>query len=256
MLLPRISFELLALAAATTLGVACASSNQPEPAHAESHQPAHAESHQPGHAESHGHGHGDGHGPAPLGHRFEHAADYRGFDDEKRAAWQKPEEVIQLMAITPGMTVADVGAGTGYFEPYLSRAVGPNGRVLALDIEPDMVRHLEQRAADEELANVEARQVAVDDPGLAEASVDRILIVDTWHHIPSREAYATQLARALRPGGEVVIVDFTADSPGGPPTHERLAPATVIGELAAAGLDATTVSETLPRQYVVVGRRK
>src|SRR5690348_4715148 len=81
--------------------------------------------------------------PAPYAHRFEHAEAWsKEFDDPARDAWQKPDRVVAAMQIMFGMVVADVGAGTGYFEPHLSRAVGAAGKVLALDVEPDMVRHL------------------------------------------------------------------------------------------------------------------
>jgi len=151
--------------------------------------------------------------------------------------------------------VADVGAGTGYFEPYLAKAVGATGRVLALDAEPHMVAYLKQRAKKEALANVAVQQVVATDPGLAEGSVDRVLIVNTWHHVPQRPQYAAALNRALRPGGFVVVVDFTAESPEGPPAHARLSPGTVIAELQTGGLTARTIAESLPLQYVVIGQK-
>lgn len=106
-------------------------------------------------------------------HSFEHADEWATkFDDPSRDAWQEPEHVVAAFGASQGMTIADVGAGTGYFEPHPSRAVGPKGKVLALDIEPDMVRHLRERTARERLDNVEAGQVAADDPGLHAAAVD------------------------------------------------------------------------------------
>jgi len=152
------------------------------------------------------------------------------------------------------MTVADIGAGTGYFEPHLGRAVGPAGRVLALDVEPNMVDHLRERCAEAGLANVEARRVAPEDTGLAPASIDRILIVDTWHHVGERERYAARLREALRPDGAVLVVDFTLASPHGPPPPMRLSAEEVAAELAAGGLAVEVVPETLPWQYVVRGR--
>ncbi len=195
--------------------------------------------------------------PPAYQHRFEHAEQWaREFDDPSRDAWQKPEIVVAAMQIAPGMTIADIGAGTGYFEPHLSRAVGPNGRVLALDTEPDMVRYLSERAAREQLANVDARKVAPDDPGLPVASVDRVLIVDTWHHIANRAAYASLLAAALKPGGEVIIVDFRRDAQRGPPPEHRIAPEEVARELSAGGLAAHVTDTGLPEQYVVVATRR
>ena len=192
--------------------------------------------------------------PAPLVHRFRSAEEWaKIFDDPTRDAWQKPDEVVALAKIEPGMIVADLGAGTGYFEPHLSRAVGPTGRVLALDVEPDMIRYLKDRGARDGWTNVEARLAATDDPGLADASVDRVLVVDTWHHVPARVEYAKKLRSALRAKGLVVIVDFTKESKNGPPPQHRLAPESVRQELATAGLSAEIVVENLPDQYVVVG---
>ena len=187
-------------------------------------------------------------------HRFEHADQWaKEFDDPSRDAWQQPERVIAAMQIAPGMTVADIGAGTGYFEPHLSQATGASGKVQALDVEPDMVAHLRDRALREHLDNVEARQVAPDDPGLARASVDRVLIVDTWHHLANRTVYAARLAAALKPGGAIIVVDFRHEAHRGPPPEHRIAPEEVVRELAAAGLTARVVDVGLPEQYVVMG---
>ena len=196
--------------------------------------------------------HGRGHH-----HRFDDAAGWsKVFDDPARDEWQKPARVVEVMAIAPGMTVADVGAGTGYFTPYLSRAVGPSGKVIAEDVEPDMVKWLGERANREGLANVEALLGAKDDPRLAPSSVDRVLVVDTWHHVDDRPAFAKKLAAALKPGGAVFIVDFTMDSPEGPPKHARIEPRAVVADLASAGLAAQIVTDAgLPRQYVVRGKR-
>jgi ubiquinone/menaquinone biosynthesis C-methylase UbiE len=192
----------------------------------------------------------------PLVHRFEKAEEWVSvFDDPARDAWQKPTEVVALMQIASGSTVADLGTGTGYFVPYLSRAVGERGHVLALDIEPDMVRYVKERAAREKLANVEARVVPMDGPGLEAASVDRVLVADTWHHIPERGAYVKKLHDALREGGAVYVVDFTLESKMGPPKMHRLAPEQVVAELTAGGLKAEILKEELPEQYVVRGAR-
>ncbi|WP_437564308.1 class I SAM-dependent methyltransferase [Sorangium sp. So ce542] len=216
------------------------------------HGPGHG--HHAGHGP--GHGHHAGHGPGPLVHRFERADDWvPAFEGPERDAWQKPAEVVAAMRIAPGMRVADLGAGTGYFLPHLSRAVGPAGAVVGLDIEQDMVRYMTERAARERLANVTARQVRPDDPGLEPGSVDRILVVDTWHHIPDRPAYAAKLKAALRPDGAVVVVDFTEAASHGPPKDHRIPAETVAAELRAGGLSPEIVAEDLPEQYIVVGRR-
>ncbi len=193
----------------------------------------------------------------PLVHRFQTAEQWaREFDDPARDVWQKPQEIIAAMKLEPGMVVADLGAGTGYFEPWLSRAVTTTGSVLALDVEPDMVRYLTERVQREHLGNVRPALVATDDPKLPANGVDRILVVDVWHHIDAREAYASKLRDALKSGGQVFVVDFKLDAHHGPPKHHRLAPEQIAHELGAAGLSVEMLATALPEQYIVVGTRR
>jgi len=181
----------------------------------------------------------------------------RHFDSPDRDAWQKPAEVVRLLDLRPGHVVADIGAGTGYFLPHWSKAVGNRGRVLALDVEPNMVEYMNRRVRQAGWTNVEPRIVKADDPNLSPESVDRIVIVDTWHHIDDRGMYAAKLARALRSSGSLLIVDFTRESDMGPPAEHRLAPEQVVRELESGGLRAQIVqSETLPKQYVVRGEKR
>jgi ubiquinone/menaquinone biosynthesis C-methylase UbiE len=216
-----------------------------------------ANTQQTDHAAGHPHAHGHHHGGAPEHHhdfsdveRFQ-----RMFDDPARDEWQRPDEVVTLLEAAEGMTIADIGAGTGYFLGRLSAVAGESGRVLALDTEPNMVAHMQRRIEEEALSNAEARVAEQGDPGLEPSSVDRILIVDTWHHIADRERYAARLRDALRPGGSVLVVDFTADSPRGPPPAMRLSPDTVARELEAGGLQTTLLEESLPYQFVVRATR-
>jgi ubiquinone/menaquinone biosynthesis C-methylase UbiE len=199
----------------------------------------------------------DHHHDGPLVHRFERADEWaKVFDDPARDAWQRPDDVVAELGLAPGMTVADVGAGTGYFESRLARAVGPSGVVIAEDIEPDMVRYLRDRATREGWANMKAVQGTTDDPALPAGGVDRVLIVDVWHHVPDRRAFAAKLAAALKPGGQIHIVDFTREAKHGPPPMHRLDPAQIVADLAAAGLDARVADTRLPEQYIVVGTRR
>jgi ubiquinone/menaquinone biosynthesis C-methylase UbiE len=200
----------------------------------------------PPHTQHAGHGQG-------FHKSFADAEGYaRMFDSVERDVWQMPDEVLRLLDVKPGAVVADIGAGTGYFEPHLARAVGPEGHVLALDSEPKMVSHMAERLAKAGLSNVEARLVQAGDPALPQASVDRILIVNTWHHLSDRAAYALKLHAALRQGGVLAVVDFTKESDLGPPPEHRLTAEQVIAELTAAGLEAQVVAEPLPKQYVVL----
>ena len=190
-----------------------------------------------------------------MHHRFEDAEAWaKVFDDPARDAWQQPERVIAALELGPSMTVADIGAGTGYFTVRLARAV-PAGRVIANDVEPDMVRYLKERAAREGLANIEVVHALPDDPKLPAGAVDRVLVVDVWHHLGDRVAYAKQLAAGLRAGGRIAVVDFKLDAKLGPPKQHRLAPDAIVAELRAAGLSAEVVPVELPEQYIVMARR-
>lgn len=177
-------------------------------------------------------------------------------DAKDRYWWQQPARVVELLDCSPGMTVVDLGAGTGYFLPYLSRAVGQSGRVLGLDVERSMVDVMTQRVQRERLQNVSPRLVSAEDPALAPGSVDRVLVVNTWHHLTDRVPYAKKLLEALRPGGRVLIVDFDEDSPEGPPLEMRLPPSTVIAELESAGFSPELLEERLPYQYAIAGHLK
>lgn len=249
-----------ALAILTSLLAAACGGGSPPPDHASGHPGAErGEAHRGDAHRSDEHGdHAGGHGHHGQGHHHDFSDVERFsaiFDDPERDEWQRPAEVVTLLALDPGATVADVGAGTGYFAPHLSTAVGPDGRVLALDVEPNMVAHMQERFAEAGLQNAEARVVQPDDPGLEPESVDRVLVVDTWHHIEDRARYAERLAGALRPGGSVLVIDFTADSPRGPPPQMRLTAEQIAAELREGGLEVDVLEESLPYQYAVRGRR-
>lgn len=221
--------------------IGCGGGAQVEPANRPASPPA--ESQEAGH-------HGGG-----MHHRFENAEEWaKVFDDPARDAWQRPDLVLAALDLRAGMTVADIGAGTGYFAVRLARAVS-GGQVIATDIEPDMIRYLAERATREQLPNLRAVLTPPDDPQLAEASVDRILVVDVWHHLDDRAGYARKLARALRPGGKVAIVDFTLEAQHGPPAKHRLAPDEILGDLRSAGLTAALSPTKLPEQYIAIGTR-
>jgi len=174
------------------------------------------------------------------------------FDDPERDAWQKPHEVIQALALTPDARVADLGAGTGYFSARLANMLG-QGRVYAVDIEPDMVRYLGARAEREHLKNLLPVAGTPDDPKLPE-KVDLVLLVDVYHHIEDRAAYFSRLRVSLRPGGRVAIIDFRLDSPEGPPRAARITPDAVKAEMKAAGYSLAAEHPFLPRQYFLIFR--
>lgn len=175
------------------------------------------------------------------------------FDDPARDRWQKPAALVRALAIAPGMSVADLGAGTGYFSRYLSAAVGERGTVFAADPEPNLVAHLRQRAEQESSANVVPVLASLDNPRLPAAGVDLVLIVDTFHHIDDRPAYFGRLGRCLKPAGRVAIVDFKKQSlPVGPPPEHKLARDQVVDEMRSAGYRLVAEPDLLPYQYVLV----
>lgn len=201
------------------------------------------------------HGHAAGHAHAGGHHGFADAEAWaKVFDDPARDAWQHPDAVLQALALSPGLVVADVGAGTGYFAVRIARVVTA-GAVIATDIEPTMVRYLAERARREQLANLRAIASTPTASGLAAGSVDRILVVHVWHHLADRVGYARDLGAALRPGGRVIVVDFTLDGQRGPPAAMRLAPDAIIADLAAAGLVARRSEIAIPEQYIVEAGR-
>ena len=174
------------------------------------------------------------------------------FDDPERDAWQKPHAVLQALALKPDAVVADLGAGTGYFSARLANML-PKATVYAVDLEPDMVKYLGERAKREGLKNLKPVAARADDARLP-AKVDLVLLVDVYHHIENRERYFGTLAESIKPGGRVAVIDFRLDSPEGPPKASRIAPEQVKAELARAGYALAEEHAFLPRQYFLVFR--
>ncbi|MEW6689522.1 MAG: class I SAM-dependent methyltransferase [Pseudomonadota bacterium] len=174
----------------------------------------------------------------------------REFDDPAREAWQKPAEVIRALRLAPDAAVADIGSGTGYFAVRLARAL-PGGRVFGADLEPNMVRYLNERAAREKLANLSSHAASPESPKLPE-KVDLVLVVDTYHHIDGRERYFAALRASLEPGGRVAIIDFKPDSPEGPPGFMRIPAGRVKEEMSRAGYRLAEEHAFLPYQYFLV----
>jgi ubiquinone/menaquinone biosynthesis C-methylase UbiE len=188
-------------------------------------------------------------------HTFEETSRWvEMFERPERAETQKPEEVVAALGLQPGQTVADVGAGTGYFTFHLAREVGSSGRVLAVDIEEGMLEHIQERAADEEGGEiVETILAAFDDPHLPDGQVDLVLFVNTYHHLSERIDYLNILKGDLKPGGRVAIVDYRKeDLPVGPPLGHKLSRQQVMEEFAAAGFDQVAEETFLDYQYFLI----
>ncbi len=184
-------------------------------------------------------------------HSFQGAEQWaKEFDDPKRDEWQKPHEVIQALALKPDAVIADIGSGTGYFAVRFAHMT-PKGRVYGVDIEPDMVKYLAERAKREGLKNLVSLAGAADDPRLPE-KVDLIFMADVFHHLRDRDSYLHRLAASLKPDGRIAIIDFRMDSEDGPPKSARSTPEAIKAELNRAGYTLVQEHTFLPKQYFLV----
>lgn len=147
----------------------------------------------------------------------------RQFEDPKRDVIAHRPAVVAALGLRPGQAVADVGAGTGAYLAALSTAVGPTGRVIAVDISPGFVAHMNARAKAEGLANVSAQLGAAAGPGLPDESQDTIISVNTFHHFADAAAMLAAIRRALKPGGQLAIVDFDRNAPGATDHQRKMA---------------------------------
>ena len=187
-------------------------------------------------------------------HPFDEVEHWRRvFDDPSRGAWQKPAEGVGALGLAKGMTVADLGAGTGYFNRYLSVAVGVSGTVLALETEPNLVAFMLERAERELTANVIPVLTSFDRPRLPRAGLDLVLIVNTYHHLDQRRDYLDRLRPALKEGGRIAIIEWRRRPlPVGPPLDHKLARDQVLGEMKLAGFGLLEEPDFLPHQYFLV----
>ncbi|MDP1572082.1 MAG: methyltransferase domain-containing protein [Vicinamibacterales bacterium] len=191
------------------------------------------------------------HKPEHMEHRFDDPERFaKSFDDPARDAWQMPARVIEALGLGAGGTVADIGAGTGYFTMRLAKAV-PQGTVYAVDVEAAMLEFIQKRAHGEHMMNVVTVQAASDSPNLPKP-VDAILIVNTYHHLPSRVSYFGALKASLTASGRIAIVDYRKDAPAGPPPEFRFEAAQIIAEMQQAGYRLETQHDFLPQQHFLV----
>lgn len=192
--------------------------------------------------------------PQSAANKFMHDSDFHElvarFEDPTRAQWQKPGEVIASLGPLDGKTVADIGAGTGYFAFPLAKKAA---KVIAIDIDQRFLDYIERRKHAEKTSNIETRLTAPDAPGLKPGQADVVLIVDTFHHIENRIEYFKKLKGVLGKAGLLVIIDFKKQKPPpGPPIELRLAPEQVESELKSAGFAlVSTDPDLLPYQYII-----
>jgi ubiquinone/menaquinone biosynthesis C-methylase UbiE len=174
-------------------------------------------------------------------------------EDPQRDAYQKPHEVLTALNIKPGEIIADIGAGSGYFTFRLSHFVGDKGKVYAVDVSPDMILHINRRIRELKTNNVVTLLADPDDPLLPDRSVNRFFFSDSWHHIENQSKYLSLMKRMLKPGGEIVMIDFhKKELPVGPPMQMKIAREDLIKQLDGNGYRLTKEHSFLPYQYFLV----
>lgn len=183
------------------------------------------------------------------------AALARGLGDPGRNEMQKPGEVVAALGIGSGATVADVGAGVGYMLPYLSKAVGESGLVLAEDIQSDFLEIARKKVAGEKLGNVKLVLGAETDPKLPPGAVDLELLLDVYHHFDYPEKMLAALAAALRSDGRMAIVEYyKQEMPAG---HIRLDRDDVIREVESYGFRVASRNDHITnQQYLLIFAKK
>jgi ubiquinone/menaquinone biosynthesis C-methylase UbiE len=174
-------------------------------------------------------------------------------EDPQRDAYQKPHEVLSALRLKPGEAIADIGAGSGYFTFRLSHFVGEKGKIYAVDVSPDMILYINRRMRDLKVNNVISILADPDDPLLPDRSVNRFFFSESWHHIENQTKYLSLMKRMLKPGGEIVMIDFhKKEFPVGPPLEMRIAREALIKQMEQNGFRLTKEHTFLPYQYFLV----
>lgn len=187
---------------------------------------------------------------------FEDVENYIAFlERADRAAWQKPDEVVAALGLEGSETVFDLGAGSGYFSFRLAQAL-PLGKVIAADTEPEMVRHIHHKAMSERQRNLEAELIQPGDPGVS-ADADLVFICDVLHHVQEREAWMSRVAKQMKPGARLALIEFKeGELPEGPPESVKIGRASMLELVAGAGLRLESEHpDLLPYQTFMVFRK-
>jgi ubiquinone/menaquinone biosynthesis C-methylase UbiE len=202
---------------------------------------------------------GLGSGPDALAQERRHSRQFPPamlgeLEGPDREAWQKPDVIMDALGIFDGSSVADLGAGGGWFTVRLARRVGPTGRVYAQDIQKPMIESMNRRFQREGLRNVTTVLGTEEDASLDPGSVNAVLIVGVYGELAKPVELLKTVRKALRPGGRIGVVDFRKDGLGpGPDTlEERVDEAVVIKDAEAAGLRLVDRTTPLPFQYLLI----
>jgi ubiquinone/menaquinone biosynthesis C-methylase UbiE len=174
-------------------------------------------------------------------------------DRAEREREEQPTRALQMMQIAPGMTVADIGAGSGYFTERLARLVGPTGRVFATDIQPGMIDLLKRRLSAQTIQNVSVILSEPSNPLLPAGTIDLALMVDVYHELGDPQTVLKHIRTALKPEGRLVLVEYKGEDPTIPilPSHKMTVAQAKI-ELEAEGFTLATAISSLPRQHVLI----
>lgn len=193
------------------------------------------------------------------GRRYAGVMGFQGADwleRTEREIEEEPETALNAIGIAPGSTVADVGAGSGYFTVRMARRVGAQGRVYANDLQPEMLAMLASRLQKEGVRNVTLVQGTVDDPKLPAGSIDVILLVDVYHEFSQPQIMLRRMREALKPGGRLVLLEYRKEDPSVPirPEH-KMSVAEAKLEVEAEGYTLSRVDSALPRQHILIFTR-
>ena len=197
----------------------------------------------------------DGIGRVYLGREISRVMGHLGAGWLERPSREREERTDLLLDALPletGMTVADIGAGTGYFSFPIAERLG-SGRVLAVDIQPEMLEIIRRRQTAGAPANVEPVLGTLTDPSLAPGSVDLVLIVDAYHEFSHPREMGDALVAALRPGGRMILVEYRAEDPTIPIKYlHKMTEQQARKEMQAIGLHWTETLDVLPQQHILV----
>jgi predicted methyltransferase len=201
----------------------------------------------------------DGIGKVYLGREIAKVMSFHGADwleRPERIEEERPELLLTALEIKSGMTVADIGAGTGYYSWRMAQRVGSRGMVYAVDIQPEMIKLLEQQMSKRGAANVKALLGTLTDPGLPPAGIDLALMVDVYHELEYPYEMLAAIVRALKPGGRLVFVEFRAGDASVPiKALHTMSEAQVRKEAAVHALVWVKTARDLPWQHAVVFRK-
>jgi ubiquinone/menaquinone biosynthesis C-methylase UbiE len=170
---------------------------------------------------------------------------------------EAPSKALEALDLKPGMVVADIGAGSGYYTSRIARRIGPSGRVYATDIQQGMIQLLDRRVTAEGLTNVTTILGGMNDPKLPPESIDLALMVDVYHELQEPQLFLQRLKAAFKPGGRLVLLEFRKEDPKIPILEvHKMSIAEVKQEMEAEGYAIDRVIDTLPWQHIIVIRVK